>query len=205
MVAPRHPSPGWGASVAGLLLVLCVLLAACGPLPGFGPNDPTLPAGWNWYHDARFPYQAPVPPGWQTVAFNDWTYGEPRDCVRKAFFLPPGSHTEAEYLSPSPRVPEYISIETMVNCPETDTSKIPLKPLPDKLVVSGAPASLYGDYWSDSGFSSLRRIAFTHFGGHQYSLDFRYDAPSPTTPTERMQSDLALYMQLLQGFKYMGK
>jgi hypothetical protein len=187
---------------ACLLMVVCLLVSACGSAQGAGSSDPPLPEGWSWYHDVRFPYQAPIPPGWQTVAFNDWTYGTPRDCVRKAFFLPPGSHTEAEFLSPAPRVPEYISIETMVDCPERTASDNPnYQPLHDSLVIGGAPADFYG--YGPDGYG-LHRLAVAHFGGHQYLMTFVYEYESTISPAQRQQHDLDWYMQVLRGFKYTG-
>ncbi len=33
-------------------------------------NAQTLPQGWSWYRDARYPFRMAVPPGWRTGAFE---------------------------------------------------------------------------------------------------------------------------------------
>jgi hypothetical protein len=194
----RRRAPGaWAALAAVVLLLLC----SCGQAQGARSSDTPLPDGWSWYHDTRFPFQVPVPPNWQAVAFNQG-YTEGQDCSHQVFLVSPGEHAEVEYLSPAPRVPEYISIVTMVDCLEWTKADIQwYQPLPHVLTVSGAAADFYGAEFKGS---SIHRLAVTHFGGHQYLIRFEYDVQPNTTPAERQQHDLDWYMQVLHGFKYTG-
>jgi len=70
------------------------------------------------------------------------------------------------------------------------------------LVISGAHTDFYG--YGPDGYG-IHRQAVTHFGGHQYLIEFEYDIQPVSTPAERQQHDLDWYMQVLQGFKYTGK
>ncbi|HEU4784006.1 MAG TPA: hypothetical protein VFS83_11755 [Ktedonobacterales bacterium] len=107
-----------------------------------------------------------------------------------------------KFLSPSPRVPEYIWIETVVDCPERTASDNPnYQPLHDLLVIGGAPANFYG--YGPDGYG-LHRLAVTHFGGHQYLMTFVYEYEPTISPAERQQHDLDWYMRVLRGFKYTG-
>ena len=57
----------------GALLVCLLALAGC-QFPGQSSTTqaslPSLPKGWNWYHDSVYPFDLPVPAGWQ--AFGYW-------------------------------------------------------------------------------------------------------------------------------------
>jgi hypothetical protein len=46
-----------------------LLVTACAPAQAAGHSVPPLKAGWTWYHDSRFPFQAPILAGW-------WLRGE---------------------------------------------------------------------------------------------------------------------------------
>jgi hypothetical protein len=67
------------------------------------------------------------------------------------------------------------------------------------VTVNGASASL----WTSDDDYHVRRVALAHFGGHQYVFDLEYDF-GPDTPASGASAQLAIYMQVLQGFKYTG-
>lgn len=62
---------------AGLAVVMFVALTGCslGQSANDSPRDgkcgtQTLPQGWTWYQDARYPFRVAVPPGWRAGSFE---------------------------------------------------------------------------------------------------------------------------------------
>lgn len=191
-----------GALMSGLL---CVLLALAGcqlavsPL-SFGPMPtPTLPSGWTWYHDSVYPFDAPVPPGWQAHGFWYWFTRTPEKCMREVDFVPPVS--QIGYVSNPERVPEMVKISVANTCPDfvPAVDDQHLSPA-GTTTIDGASASVYTEI-DDLGD---QRVAITRLGGHQYVFSF-YSEYGSANPRSGDAAQLELYNTVLKGFVYHGK
>lgn len=202
MWSMRSMAPG--ALMSGLLCVL-LALAGCqfssGPLslgPTPTPPPPTLPSGWTWYHDSVYPFEAPVPPGWQAHGYwNEISRGD--HCQRKLDLVPPVS--QDVYQSNPYRLPEFISITIATTCPDFVPARDNQHLSPaGKTTIVGAAASMYTQI-DDLGD---QRVAITRFGGHQYVFSF-YNEYGSANPQSDDAAQLALYDTLLKDFVYQGK
>jgi hypothetical protein len=183
-----------------LAMMLTVGLMACGQAQSVGQTNPPVGPGWSWYRDARFPFQLPIPPGWRAGAYVDGFSGN-QDCQYVVDLLPPVSHGNAGK-GIEEHVPEIITLTIRVACSEwrlpEDDQHYMQEPHP--ITISGAQATL----WDNDGITYIQRAALAHFGGHQYVFYFAYGQTS-VTPATNAKHELALYLQVLRGFKYMGK
>lgn len=173
-----------------------LLLPACGQ----ATSDPRLANGWSWYHDARFTFRVPVPPGWRTGSFTDGPLTN-EECAYVVDFFPPGSKGQPSK-GAQENEPELISITVNVSCAEWQPSDDPyFKPDPHPVIVSGVQATLYN---GDVPDSALQRTVVARFGGHQYLFSFHYNYGA-ATPAAKGQHELSLYEQMLAGFAYRAK
>lgn len=199
MRAPWRMWPACVVAVAVALLALAGCQLTVGPLalgPTPTPTLPTLPSGWTWYHDSALSFAVPVPPGWQTHGYwNDMHQGD--HCQRKVDLVPPASQS-VYVIAPDRQGPELVSVSAMVTCldfiPSVDDHW--LRPA-GTARIDGATASLYTAI-DDIGD---QRVAIARFGGHQYTFSY-YDEYGPVTPQSQDAAQVALYEQILKGFRY---
>lgn len=178
--------------VVGLLLIP----TACAP-----SSTSSLPAGWTSYHDTRFSFQLPVPPGWHAGAFSDGPLDD-ETCAWVVDVLPPNVPGPPEKATVE-HVPELMSVTVNVSChewqPSDDTHFVPEA---HPITISGATATLYDN---DTAGYGVERVAVTKFGGHQYRIYMQSHTSPADMSDATTQRDLALYKQMLQGFTYQGK
>ena len=70
-----------------MALLAALALAGCqvGPLTigaAAPPKASALPHGWSWYHDSVYPFDAPVPAGWQAHGYWFWYTRDQPQCAR---------------------------------------------------------------------------------------------------------------------------
>jgi hypothetical protein len=189
------------------MLVLLAILAFVPALVGCGQTahngDPALPSGWTWYHDTRFPFQVPVPPGWRAGGYTV-SYSGKDECQHNVDVLPPVAQYDPGASGPGPeKGPEYVNIIIPVTCPDwtlpADDPQYML--MTQSFTISGTPATLWKSESNDPPSGWDDRAAIAHFGGHEYAFIFDSQYTSDT-PASGASAQLALYMQILQGFKY---
>ena len=176
--------------IIGLVGVLLVL-AGC-----VQSSVSALPAGWRWYHDTRFPFQMPIPPGWHAGAFSDgplnhetcgWVVG-----ILPAYLPGPPDKGSLEY------APEIISVIVNISCPEYPIPDFDI-PEAHPITISGATATIYDN---DIPGSGVERVAVTRFGGHRYIIDMHVYGSEGHLSDATVQRDLAFYKQVLSSFTY---
>jgi hypothetical protein len=178
----------------GLVGVLLVL-AGCSQ-----SSVSSLPAGWTWYHDTRFPFQLPIPPGWHAGAFSDGPLND-ETCGWVVGILPgylpgPPDKGALEY------APEEISVIVNISCPEWQPSDDPhFVPEAHSITISGATATLYDN---DIPGYGVERVAVMRFGGHQYRVFMGADPSRRPVSDATVQRDLAFYKHVLRSFTYHG-
>lgn len=197
VMSPRHHTR-WMWSLVMLLAIALPVLAACGSSSDAGK----LPSGWSWYTDSRFPFRVPVPPQWQAGSFV-WTSGGINDCEYHVDLIPPGNQGGADIGAES-NDPVIMVIVVKVQCPPwrgtLDDRHYIAEPNP--VTISGVQATMYDN---DDAYG-IQRTATTQFGGHQYLFHLQYNFGNQGSPSKAQQDqELALYMQMLQGFQYTGK
>jgi hypothetical protein len=138
--------------------------------------------GWAIYHDAKFPFEFAIPPGWRTGAYTD-VHGDGVTCEYVVMLFPPDSQAEA-MPGALESTPEYIAIQVMLDCPRL------FGPAPTytDVTVSGSPGRLY----VRNNRQDLTTLV--DFGGHQYAL----------TLNALSEQDIPLYMAVLASFHYSG-
>ena len=141
--------------------------------------------GWSIYHDAKFPFEFAIPPGWRTGVYTD-VHGDGVICEYVVMIFPPGSQAVA---TPGAleHTPEYMSIQVMLDCPRL----FGFVPTYTDVTVSGSPGRLYvGNYRHDA-------MTLVDFGGRQYVLTLN-------APNLQPEEDIPLYMAVLASFHYSG-
>lgn len=188
MVKRRHAQ----SLLIGLIGTLLVL-AGCGQ-----STASALPAGWTWYHDTRFPFQLPIPPGWHAGAFSDGPLNN-ETCGWVVGILPstePGPPDKGTLAY----APEIITLMVNISCREWQPSDDPhFVPEAHSITISGATAILYDN---DIPGSGVQRSAVTRFGGHQYQIGMHVLGSEGHLSDATVQRDLAFYLQVLRGFTY---
>ncbi len=193
--------------LAGALLCILLALAGCQAsvgsfTVGAAPASltPTLPSGWTWYHDSVYPFDAPVPPGWQAHGFWHWVSRTPEKCQREVDLVPPVS--QAGYVSNPDRVPEIVKITVANTCPDFVPARDNhwLTPAGTS-TIAGASAAVYTaiDDVSD------QRVAIARFGGRQYVFNFYNQYGGGANARAHDAAQVALYATILKGFVYHGK
>lgn len=156
---------------------------------------PAATSGWAIYTDHRFPIRFPVPPGWVAGSHTDDNYNT-ANCEYVVDLFPQGSiiafipgaeekHGEEMFLKINLACAAHTYIPA--NDPFAVAESAPI-------LFSGNPTTLYDNKATVPG---SQREASQTFGGHQYL--FVMDAPTPKGP-----QDIALFLGVLSGFRYMG-
>lgn len=173
-------SPGNMSSTdAGVIATPTITLA---PTPTFTTASSK---GWAIYHDAKFPFEFAIPPGWRTGAYTD-VHGDGVICEYAVMLFPPGSQAVA-MPNALASTPEYMSIQVILDCPRL----FGFAPTYTDVTVSGSPGRLYVGYVGNNYHDLMTLV---DFGGHQYAL----------TLTEPSEQDIPLYMAMLASFHYSG-
>lgn len=190
-------------ALCGLLLAP-TLLSACGTARR---HDPPLAQGWKWYHDPRYSFQIPVPPGWSAAAWLN-TSPPAGDCEYIVDLFPPGVHP-SDMRGIAEQEPRMMSVMLTLNCSPTDISNdnagsVHWVAEPTHITISGQSTVVY-DRVNDAAPSTpgAERVVIANFGGHQYSFGLQSDVFTPYEHDESAQ-DLPLYTYLLQHFLYTG-
>lgn len=182
------------------LLTLC--LACLGILVLLAVGPWTVAAirslGWRSYHDSALQFQVSVPPAWHTMSLSDWHTmtrfpGEPDDYCdeRGVAILPPDLHGTREMGQYHPRA---IVVGTEDNCTMLDLTHDPnWSAEPNQVMVGGVPATLYVRHMSSVQF----KAATVAFGQQQFIFTL-------TTFDTDSKADTAIFLKVLQGFKYTG-
>lgn len=199
-------APKWKVAVIGvaLLISIAVLTITVGPgvisaVSSRGSARPTLPPGWTWYHDSVYPFDAPIPPGWQAHGYWNWIGFNNDKCTRTLDLVPPV--TQPRYApSPDGVSPEVVTLVIPTSCADfvpamTDPH---LKPS-GAITIDGAKASVYMqlDEVGD------QRAVIVRFGGRQYDFHFYYEY-GPQTPQSGDAAQVALFNMILKNFTYHG-
>jgi hypothetical protein len=185
----------------GLVMLLAFLVtlplgAGCAPQQQHG--DHPLAPEWTWYHDSRFGFHLPLPPGWRT---DTWvaTPGKIADCAYHVDVFPPTSSGQA---GPGAEAyePVLIGVLVMVNCrPWQAADDTHFTPEQRSITMSGVQAVLYDN---DTPRYALERLAVADFSGHQYLFKMHYLFNYQAPPSQAQQDqELGLYMQMLRGFR----
>jgi hypothetical protein len=172
--------------LVAFLSVTLLLIAACGQ----SAPARSATADWKVYHDSRFPFQMPIPPGWQVGAVIGDSGGVD-NCEYFVDVVPPG--TDAPYAMPIiMRLHEMMWIRVNMKC-------APFSPEDDHLVsverltISDAPAVLYNQGQDDH--NSLTAVAV--FDNHQFTFDVE-----SYVSAKAAQQDLKYFREMLKGFQY---
>ncbi|MGH2485940.1 MAG: hypothetical protein ACRDHE_08010 [Ktedonobacterales bacterium] len=188
------------------LVVLCGLLPALNTGCGAARHDPPLAKGWSWYHDAKYLFQVPVPPGWSTATFLD-TLSPTDDCAYIVDLFPPGVHP-GDLRGIEEHEPRMMSIGLNLNCSPTDISNdnagsVHWVAESTPITVSGQSMVLYDRVRDIAPPPGAERILVGSFGGHQFVFYFQSDVFGPHNP-DMSARDLPLYTYLLRHFLYTG-
>ncbi|MGO8949915.1 MAG: hypothetical protein ACLQUY_20115 [Ktedonobacterales bacterium] len=150
-------------------------------------------SSWTWYSDTHFPFRVQVPPAWHAGSWENVHSDGVADCSHNVDMFPPSSSASAG-VAQELREPEVISIVVNINCPGFSVSVDPFHfQNPSPLTIGGKPATLYYNT-SDPG----EKVTHAVFGGRDYYFDLR-------APSNRLQQDTALYLQVMRSFQYTGK
>ncbi len=176
-----------------LLWMVLPFVAACGSGAGEGNSS----QAWTVYHDARFPMQVPVPPGWHPGSFDAGPIKN-ETCKYAVDFFPPGRP-----VNPGLGAHEYeqllIIIMVNISCdPWTQAGDPVFQPDPTPITISGSPATLYNNT-SYSALPSDEQVVEATFGGHQYLLGLHVHVAR-----DQAQQVHNTFLRMLQGFKYTG-
>ena len=179
------------------VIVLLWLVLPCVAACGTGAGGGTASQAWAVYHDARFPMQVPVPPGWRPGSFDAGPIKN-ETCKYAVDFFPPGRP-----VNPGLGAHEYeqplIIILVNVSCDQWTQAGDPVfQPDPTPLTISGTPATLYNNT-SYSTRPSEEQVVEATFGGHQYLFSLK----AHLAPDQAQQAHNN-FMQILRGFKYTG-
>jgi hypothetical protein len=184
-----------------------LLVTACAPAQAAGHSVPPLKAGWTWYHDSRFPFQAPIPPGWRAGGFvvsYSRNTGDPSqmvECAHGVDVLPPSSTSTLSTIDEE-REPILITIRIPVTCGDTVLPRDDhwFTPELHPITISGAQAIIY----DNDGAGEIQRMVLTRLGGHQFVFGFQH-SDTLASPDNEAQIDLGLFLGMLGGFLYTGK
>lgn len=192
-----------------LLLALCLALLvlpgcqmALGPFAIGGGTTPTLPVGWTWYHDSAFPFDAPVPPGWQAHGYWNWTDASNKECQRKVDLVPPV--TQPAYAQNPYNVRPFSELVTIVVA-DMCSDFVPSVDNPSlKLAGHVQIGSAHGSLYTQIDTVGDEHVAITRLGGRQYVFTFYYQYGT-ATPQAHAPTELKTFNTMLNDFVYRGK
>lgn len=190
----------------GLGALLVCLLALSGCQFFWQSSLPQLPKGWGWYHDSVYPFDLPVPAGWQ--AFGYWTEVTQGDhCYRTVDLIP--ATEEQQYRSDPFRIFERISLSVAVNPNNCARDPNPVHSpwkVAGATTLGGKAATLYTNVNNAADFDL--RLVVASFGGRHYSLDFYDEKSSFLAPIQQFQQLdaglLRIYDIVRKNFTYHG-
>jgi hypothetical protein len=150
--------------------------------------------GWTIYHDPHYPFQLPIPKGWQLHAYS-WPQQGAGSCAYYGVGLfppevtpvltPPLSETNRELIEVSISLTCAPAVFDSVGGWFTETTPVS---------VSGIRTNAY----DRDDVLSRRCAAGSLFGGRQYIF---YEQSPPSTAAR----DISVFHALLAGFQYTGK
>lgn len=189
-------------AVVGALLFTLLVLAGCqvriGPLNLGKPTAPRLPHAWTWYHDSQYPFDAPIPPGWQAQGYWFWVTRDKEHCLRRVDLVPPVS--QPGYASNPDRLPAVVQIVIPTTCSGWGVAQEHDWTDAGATTIDGASAQQY----AKSDEAGIQQMAIAHLGGHQYIFYFSYEYTTET-PQSQAPADIALYQTILKNFFYHGQ
>lgn len=190
-------------AVIGALLFTLLVLAGCQvdvePLKIDKPTAPALPHGWSWYHDSVYPFDAPVPAGWQAHGYWFWYTRDQPQCARIVDLVPPAS--QQKYIEANPDgIWNAVRISIPGTCPPWDVAQIHGFTNGATISIAGTSAQRY----TKSDEAGVQQYVVTEIGGRQYLFYFDYSYTS-TTPPAQASSQAALFDTILKDFAYHGK
>lgn len=148
---------------------------------------PASTGGWNTYKDKRFPFQFAFPPGWRAGSFTD---DSGNDYIVQVF--PPGSATPFGQAGLAD--PEHFSISiALFGSTSTYANDPNWKAEAGSITISGVKSTLYDRTSPDCGV--INRGATADIGHHHFTF-FMTSIPG------KAQSDIPLFLGVLQSFKY---
>lgn len=193
----------WRAPWSMLFIVLLAALAlpGCqvGPLTIGAATPPTLPHGWSWYRDSAYPFDTPVPPGWQAHGYWYWYTRDKQLCDRVVDLVPPAS--QPTYIEGNPDgVWNAVRITIPNTCPEWTTADLHGWTHAPTTTVAGTAAQRY----TRSDEAGIQQYVVTKIGGRQYVFYFDYSYTS-ATPQPQASRRLAIFDTILKDFFYHGQ
>lgn len=208
MISPRcHRLKRWRAQRNMLVIALLATLALAGCQVGpltigaaASPKLPTLPHGWSWYHDSVYPFDAPVPPGWQAHGYWFWYISEAQSCARIVDFVPPGS--QQGYVEGTPDGLGHGVRLTIPkdNCPPWGPAQLHGWTHDKVTAIAGTSAQRY----TKSDENGVQQYVVAQLGGRQYLFSFDYSY-TLSRPPAQASSQVALFDTILKDFAYHGK
>lgn len=184
----RHRAP--------ILSFLACLLILSGCQFFWQSSLPQLPKGWSWYHDHVYPFDLPVPAGWQAFGYwNEYVTGD--HCVREVDLIP--ATWASTYHYDLERVPEYVSLIVPTTCANRDPQNDQHLTPAGSTTLDNRSASLYTEI---DQVGDIRAVV-AQFGGHQYLLYFynQFDAQHNPPPDA---SQVAIFNTVRENFTYHG-
>jgi hypothetical protein len=168
--------------LAVALVGVPLILESCAA-SGVGRSG-TSTSNWAQYHDQLYPFQLPIPPGWQVHVQTN------ANCDHSVDFLPSGAAVPI-----GPIGAERLFVRVVAGCPDwRATLDDPNEMQSGTTTIFGVAAVVYDDH-SLPGWTN--RTAVAHFGAHQYIFNVQ-------APANRAQQDVGLFTHVLQGFRYQG-
>ncbi len=187
--------------VAMILLIGAALLAGCGGQSSSQAADPPLPHGWTWYRDAKYPFQVPNPPQWTPAGFT--SADASGNMTYTVYFYSPGRSVHRDDINPPEHEQRLIGVGLIVAGPtvappQAETGSFRWIPEDARITIDGVATTLYDRVDSAYPQGEVDRATNATFGGHQYVFYMQSTA-------EQSKADIALFMRMLQGFRYTGK
>jgi hypothetical protein len=225
---PERRLPGRTHVLVGVLSVgalLTLSLAGCGATVSVAAATPTAPRatasatlgtltgaatpaitpapwdGWATYHDPQFPFQVPIPPGWQPASLTWPPQSDPSGFTYYIVqFFPPGPHG-VPGPGASSMAPELIEITITLSGPFTSSlAQNPgFYPEPGTVALGSTQVQLY-DRGSPGNGREMVRAAETTLGTYPMLFEMHYLADGTWDPAIA-QRDVALFLAMMQGYR----
>lgn len=162
---------------------------------------PASSDGWAIYHDPRYNFQVPVPPGWQPASLIWPLQRDPSGYNYYIVqFFPPGPHGEPGP-GASSMTPELIQISVTLSGPSTASlAQNPgFSPEPGTVALGTTQAQLY-DRGSPGDGGEIMRAAETTLGTYPMLFQMHYLAHGAWDPAIA-QRDVALFLAMMKGYR----